>query len=199
MNSPEDPQARIVKLMREATTSGSSERDGNTVKVRGNGNTVAGGDVYNFNPTIRPKVTVKTGDGVIDAKQKAEISTKLKQWLTARNAVRREKMTIAAAWSAFNAAMKVNSYAELRPEQFPGALDWLKKQRAILSSMKSAPTKIVGFRNDMITAIKARSKQLGDLNYYRPHIVKSYGVESLTGLSDRQLQELRAWIMQQRR
>lgn len=209
MNRDEPPEDKIVRLMREAAPKPSKTKKptiekpsvaGNQVSSTGDGNLIVGGDMqYIAGPAPRPKVTVKTGDGVIDATQKAEIMLKVRQWNAAHNLIRRNKMSMAAAWSAFNAAMKVNSYAELRPEQLPDALAWIKRQRAILSSMKSAPTKIPGFRVDMIKAIKARSRELGDDGYYRPHITKTYGVSSLTGMSDRQLQELRAWIMQQKR
>lgn len=195
----EKPEARLLRLMKEAPRAPNSDAQ-TTFDVSGNGNFVAGGDLnVNFGPPPRPRISVRTGEGVIDAEQKAELTARLKQWLMARNVVRRDKMSMAAAWSALNAAMKVNSYSELRPDQLPKALGWIQKQRAILSSMKSAPTKIEGFRADMIAAIKARSRELGDLNYYRPYIAKTHGISSLTGLSDRQLQELRAWIMRQRR
>lgn len=161
---------------------------------------MAGGDVtLNMGPAPRPRVIVKTGDGVIDAAQKAEITKRLKLWVTARNLVRRDKMTMAAAWSALNGAMKVNSYAELKPEQMPAALDWIKKQHAILRSMASAPTKLASFRSEAIGAIKARAKELGDQHYYTPYIARIYGLSSLAHLSDRQLQEVRAWIFAQKR
>lgn len=209
MSNEERPEDKIVRLMREAAPKPSEARTkrgekpslaGNQVSAVGDGNIIAGGDIhYNAGPAQRPKVTVKTGDGVIDARQKAEIMARVKQWNAAHNVIRRNKMTMAAAWSAFNAAMKVNSYAELRPEQLPAALGWLGRQRAILNSMKSAPTRVPGFRGEMIKAIKARSRQLGDDGYYRPYITTTYGLSSLTGLSDRQLQEVRAWIMRQKR
>ncbi len=90
-------------------------------------------------------------------------------------------------------------YHELTPEKLPEALKWIREQTGILTSMKSAPSKIDGFRGQMISAIKARCKNLGDMHYYVPHLVKTYGVESLTHLSDRQLQEVRAWMFRQRR
>ena len=168
--------------------------------VSGNGNITAGGDVnMSMGPPPRPKVVVQTGVGVIDAKQKADLTKKLKLFVAARNSVRKGQMTMQATWAAVNAEVGVNSYHEMTPEQYRMACAWIARQRAILNSMKSAPLKIEGFRTDMIRAIKARSRELGDLNYYRPHIAKTYGVSSLTDMSDRQLQELRAWIMQQRR
>lgn len=199
----DDPKKKIIDLFNKGTRknrTSAKPKGGNSVSVSGNGNVVAGGDVhYHAGPKPRPKVTVQTGVGVINAKQKADLTKKLNQWLTARNVVRRDKMTIQAAWSAMNSHVGVNSYHEMTPEDYQAALAWLKRQHAILNSMASAPVKIGSFHNDMIKAIKARSKQLGDLNYYRPYIAVTYGVDSLTKLTDRQLQEVRAWIMRQRR
>lgn len=208
MGDFDDLENKVVQLMARTTpkTQQTGESDGSrllnsvVVSINGNGNAVAGGDInLNVGPAPKPKIIVKTGDGVIDASQKAELRRRLDQWLTARNAVRKSRMTHGAGWNAFNKAMDVNSYAELKPEQMPAALAWFGKQMAILRGMKSAPTKIKGFRYETMGAIKARAKQLGDLHYYTPYIVKTYGLSSLAHLSDRQLQEVRAWIFAQKR
>lgn len=206
---PEEDKRKIARLMREtaprkprARKPAKPEEPSNVYNISGNGNFTAGGDIHLHHPAPppqRPQVVVQTGVGVIDAKQKATLKAKLEQYIAARNLIRVDKMSLAAGWSAMNAWVGVNSYHEMTPEQYKRALAWLLRQRAILRSMKSAPIKDTGFRNDMIGAIKARSRQLGDLSYYRPHITQRYGVSSLKGLSDRQLQEVRAWIMQQRR
>lgn len=194
----EKPEARLLRLMKEAPRSPNS--DAQTFDVSGDGNFVAGGDLnVNFGAPPRPRVTAKTGDGVIDAAQKADLTKRLKQWLSARNVIRRDTMSIAAAWAALNAAVGVNSYHEITPDKLPLAKQWITRQRAILTSMKSAPAKMESFRGDAIKAIKVRSKQLGDLHFYVPHISKTFGAESLTQLSDRQLQEVRAWIFGQRK
>ena len=150
-------------------------------------------------PPPRPVVSVQTGIGVIDAKQKAELTERVKEWLKLRGEIRKTPMTMGAAWAALNKKMGVNSYHELTPQQLPAAIKWLQRQTAILLKMKSAPVKVENFRTLAISAIKARSKQLGDQHYYVPHLVKTYGVTSLTHLSDKQLQEVKVWLFGQRR
>lgn len=150
-------------------------------------------------PTPRPVVEVQTGVGVIDARQKAELTERVEEWLKLRNSIRKVPITIQAARAALNKKMGVNSYHELTPQQLPAAIKWLQKQTAILLKMKSAPVKVENFRTLAISAIKARSKQLGDQHYYVPHLVKTYGVTSLTHLSDKQLQEVKVWLFGQRR
>ena len=150
-------------------------------------------------PPPRPVVSVQTGVGVIDARQKAELTERVEEWLKLRNSIRKVPITIQAARAALNKKMGVNSYHELTPQQLPAAFKWLQKQTAILLKMKSAPVKVENFRTLAISAIKARSKQLGDQHYYVPHLVKTYGVTSLTHLSDKQLQEVKVWLFGQRR
>lgn len=150
-------------------------------------------------PPPRPVVSVQTGVGVIDARQKAELTERVEEWLKLRNSIRKVPITIQAARAAMNKKMGVNSYHELTPQQLPAAFKWLQKQTAILLKMKSAPVKVENFRTLAISAIKARSKQLGDQHYYVPHLVKTYGVTSLTHLSDKQLQEVKVWLFGQRR
>lgn len=198
----EKPEDKIVRLMRDNSTGRLMAEPQGNISVSGRGNVVAGRDVHIHNTTskpTRPKVIVQTGEGTIDAKQKADLTAKLKQFLMARNLIRVDKMSIAAGWSAINSHVAVNSYHEMTPDQYKMALAWIANQRRILNGMKSAPAKLPTFRADAIKAIKARSKQLGDLNFYRPHITVKFGISTLTGLSDRQLQELRDWIMQQKK
>lgn len=206
-NSPED---RISKLIKQTAPKPARKRrapakpaanmpTNNIVNLR---DVCAGRDV-NVNigavSDQRPIVQVQTGVGTINAKQKADVSAQLKRWLALRNKIRKNEMSVPAAWGALNGAMGVNSYHELTPEQLPAVFKWLREQTGILMSMKSAPLKVDGFRSQTIGSIKARCRQLGDMHYYVPYLVKTYGAESLTQLSDQQLQEVRAWLFNQRR
>lgn len=210
MPEHDSPEDRITKLIKKtapraprakkaASQSGAIITNSNLVNLD---NVRAERDI-NLNvgvlPAPKPVVKVQTGVGTIDAKQKADLAARLKRWLSLRNSIRKDEMSMGAAWGALNDAVGVNSYHELTPEKLPEALKWIRRQTGILMSMKSAPVKVDGFRNQTIGAIKARCKQLGDMHYYVPHLVKTYGAESLTHLSDRQLQEVRTWVFQQRR
>ena len=150
-------------------------------------------------PPSRPVVAVQTGVGVIDAKQKADLTERVKEWVKLHGEIKKTPKTMGAAWASLNRAMGVNSYHELTPQKLPAAIKWLQKQTAILLAMKSAPVKIGNFRALVIKAIKAKCRELGDMHYYVPHLVKTYGVESLTQLSDKQLQEVKTWLFGQRR
>ncbi len=156
---------------------------------------VAAGDIININPVFPVRVVVRTGDGVIDAAQKAELQRLVKEWVTARQQVRRGGFTYAAAWGAFNAAMAVNKYDELPMDRFGDARSWLMRQMGILKGMKSAPKRLPNWRNSTIAAIKARCRnQLGDQYAYIAFIGDRFGKQSLTQLADDELQKTKAHV-----
>lgn len=157
---------------------------------------VAGGNIINISPVLRPRVIVKTGDGVVDAKQKAELKRLVGEWVDARSRVRKSRSTYGAAWSAFNANFSINSYAELPMERFDEACSWLRRQLAIINGMKSASKVLPDWRPKAISAIKARCKnQLGDPDAYKPYIQTRFGKSSLTELTDDELRKTKVYVM----
>lgn len=171
-----------------------------TFNVTGSGNAVGEGNVVitgdiSINPVTRPRVVVKTGDGTIDAAQKAEILRLLDEWVAARAAVRRGEMTIPGSRKAFNNAFGLNSYHELPAEEFGNARAWIQRQIAIIGSMRCAPKKMPNWRNKVIASIKARCKnQLGNPDVYKPYIERKFGKESLTQLTDDELQTTKQYV-----
>lgn len=145
----------------------------------------------------RPKVVVKTGDGVIDATQRAELLRLKNEWLLAYNAVKAKPLSHASASSRLNAAMKVSGYAELKPEQFDKARTWLLRQAAMIRAMPSAPRKEGDkWRIARYKAIKARCKnQLGDEYAYVSHIQENFGKTSLTELDAKELERTYRYVM----
>lgn len=207
MTQDEDPTNKIVRLIKASAPAVKRARRpkpqlaGTAIAVTGNGNLVAGGDVHHttnvhHHVPARPLVVVKTGDGTVDAAQKAELQRLLALWMAAHNAVKTEKLTFAAAWGSFNKAMKINKYDELRPESFPRARAWLQRQAAIKTSMKSAPRKMPKWRTARYGAIKAKSiNQLGDEHAYVAYTQKKFGKSSLTELSDVELEATYRYVM----
>lgn len=190
--SQDDP--KIARLKAALTAAGPKPKRKRkpraSVEINGNSNIVGDGNVVLHSPRIEKKVVVKTGDGVIDAAQKAELRALIDQWVKARAAVRRGESTHAMAWSAFNNRFGINKYAELPMERFGEARRWLLKQIATIASMKSAPRKMPGWRQSRMRFIKAACKNdLGDPECYKPYIRERFGVESLAQLTDDQLQK----------
>lgn len=197
----EDPEKRVLRLMREGGKPKPAAKPkrkprpkaAQSIQVHGSGNVVAGRDVVS--PIVRPRVTVKTGDGVIDASQKAELQRLIADWVNVRGAVRKSGFSYGAAWSALNRHFGVNKYAELPMEEFGAARAWLQRQIAIVDGMPSAPRKVAGWRGRTIGKIKARAKnQLGDADIYKPWLEKRFGKDSLTLLTDDELQATRQHV-----
>jgi len=210
------PQAKIAQIIQKAAPATKKPRKTtkkqeltpptNNITFTGNGNVVAGGDVtqhitntvHNHAPAApaRPKVVVKTGDGVIDAEQRAALQALVREWMDTHKALKRQELTWPAAWGSFNKAMKVSGYAELKPEQFVKAKAWLRRRVAILNSMASAPKKVPDLRVKRYASIKAKCKnQLGDEFAYAPYIQKNFGKTSLTDLTDQELERTYRYVM----
>ncbi len=211
------PQEKIAKIIAKAAPAAKKPRkttkkqpltpQAGVIYVAGNGNVVAGGDVtqhitntvHNHAPApapARPKVVVKTADGTINAEQKAELLRLKNEWLLAHNAVKAKPLSHQAASIRLNAAMKVSSYAELKPEQFEKARAWLIRQTAMVRAMPSAARKDAKWRNARYKAIKTRCKnQLGDEYAYRPYIKREFKADSLTELGDQELERTYRYVM----
>lgn len=169
------------------------------IYVQGNGNAVAGRDIIHHYKPARPRVVVKTADGVIDATQKAELMQLRNAWMATHNAVKKSELTHQAAWGKFNAAMKISGYAELKPERFEAGCNWFRTQIAMLNSMRSAAKKVPGHNNKRIGAIKARCKnQLGDEFAYMAYIIKNFDKSSLTDLDALEMEKTYRYIMTKR-
>jgi hypothetical protein len=170
----------------------------NVTSIKGSGNIVAGGDIHmTVQPQrsrYRPKTIVQTGAGTINAAQKADLTRRVKAWVAVHNEVMGTPKSMAAAWSALNNRMNVNSYHELRPDQLPAAIKWLVDQRGRMLTASGQPEDVEGLRGAIISAIKARSKELGKARYYQEHIQMIYQAESLTELTEAELKAVRAWL-----
>jgi hypothetical protein len=207
-----DPSERLKAILDQAAPAAPAKKrtppkgqikpvDG-VIYVAGDGNVVAGGNLtqtitHIHEKPARPKVVVKTADGVIDASQKAELLRLKNDWVLAHNAIKKNVLSHQSAWAKLNKAMKVNSYAEIKSEQFEKAKAWLQKQSAIIRSKPSAAAKEGDkWRNARYAAIKARCKnQLGDEFAYKNYIKRNFNADSLTELGTAPLDQTYRYIM----
>lgn len=192
MTDREDHKKKIIDIIKSANQ-GQEDTQPPSISVNGDGNMTAGRDL-NINPIIKKKVVVKTGDGAINAQQKAEIQARLKAWIDSHNLVKKSELTYPAAWGKFKKRFKVNSYHELHQDLFKEAVNWLNTQKAIIQGMKSAPKKDPTVRPSAIRFIKARCKQLGDEFCYVDYIQRRFSKTSLADLDDDELRATRAYI-----
>lgn len=79
------------------------------------------------------------------------------------------------------------------------AVQYIRREMAILRSMKSAPRKDAGWRNGRISQIKARCKgQFEGVDIYKPYIKKNFRADSLTELSDDELQKTYLYVFKKK-
>ena len=168
--------------------------------------TAGNGDGHGIGNTIiktekvvhKPKIQVKTGDGVVTAEQKARIQQLVKDWISTHDAVKQTKLTPAAAWSITNKQAGVNSYHEIPAEKFDKIEKWLLKQIALVNAMPSAKKKSSTWRATRIKGIQSRCNELGMQVKRKEYMKKYFGKDSLTMLSDDDVEKVYRWVMSQK-
>lgn len=173
---------------------------GTVISINASGQAQAAGrDIINHHhskPQRAPRVTVIPGDGVISEEQKVALAALRDEWLTLHAAIKKKPLSHAAAWARINKAAGATSYHLIRIENFAAAIAYVNRQMALLRSMPSAPAKDKKWRASRIGGIKLRCRnQLADPDAYKPYIRKNFSAESLTALSDDELQRTYAYIM----
>ena len=200
----EDKKSKVVKLITDAVKPKRAPRRkpaqpaGNVINIKtgnGDGNGIGNTIIKTENVIHRHKVEVKTGDGVITAWQKGTLQQLVKDWVAVRDDVRKSELSFAAAWSAVNKQAGVNSYHEIPAEKFSSVERWLLKQIAIVNSMPSAPSKAKGWRDSRIKGIQARCNELGIQDKRKVYMLKNFGKDSLTLMSDDEVDRVYRWAM----
>lgn len=172
---------------------------GISISVSGTGaHKVAGRDFFDQSTRIErivpPPVVVKTGDGVLDAQQKAEIR-RLVNEVVKDSVVKRTPRTPQSVYSQLNRHMKVNSYAEIRHQDFSEAATYLSTKGAIYRAMSSAHKKNPDWRRKRIAAIHARCKERGFEEWRIKYMKEKFGRESMIDMPDSELETLYRAVM----
>lgn len=150
-------------------------------------------------PSARPRVVVQPGPQHISEEQKAQLKALCDEWVKLHAALKKRPLTYGAAWSRINKAAGTSSYSLMLKERFADAVALIKREMATLRNMRSAPSKDDSWRAKRVSAIKARCKnQLGDPDFYKAYIKKSFQAESLADLATEELQKTYAYIMAKR-
>jgi len=128
--------------------------------------------------------------------QKRTLQDLCKEWVDLHNAIKRNKLTYASAWSRVNKAAGSRSYHYIRRECFDTTCAYIRREMAMLRNMGSAPAKDLEWRSKRIGAIKARcNNQLGTPDAYKAYIARNFKAASLTELATDELQKTYAYIM----
>lgn len=193
----DDKKSNVIDLFKSASKPKRTVRSKPTIEVNGDSNIIGNGNTVIKTERIihRPKVEVKTGDGVVSAEQKARLQQLVKDWMDARSSVRKSELSYGAAWSSVNKKAGVNSYHEIPVTKFKSVETWLLKQIAIIHSMPSAPAKSTQWRSSRIKGIQARCSELGIQDDRKKYMLKTFGKDSLTMLSDADVDKVYRWAM----
>lgn len=179
----------------------SSERhkptsEGNVFYVGGAGNVVAGRDVIQVQKAPVVRHVIQPGPEHISEAEKLELRALCTEWVELHRTLKKQALSYGMAWAAINKEAGATSYHLILKERLPSAVKFIRRQMAMLRSMRSAPSKDDQWRSKRIAAIKLRSKnQLGDPDAYKPYIRKNFNALSLADLATDQLQRTYSYIM----
>lgn len=195
-SSLEDELLEIARLLsgEDSPVENSDDIHKPSTYVNGSGNIVGDGNTINnvihFNHPVKKLVQVKTGDGVVDANQKHIIKTLIYEWVEMHNSIKKSSLTHQSAWSQLNNSMKVNSYHEIKHDDFSKSVKYLRSKIGALRNMASAPKKVTDWRSQTIKSVQARCSEMGWQGWRKEHMAKKFGKSSMTELNDAELQQL---------
>ena len=193
----ESQKDKIVRLINSATPAKKSPTRRSakpTIQVQGNGNTVAGRDViHTERVTVRHDFT--PGPQHITEEQAHELMTLMDEIVKIEKGVKKTPRNEAAVRGAFKTKFKLGSYRALASDRFDEAKKYLQTEIGRLRSAKSAPKKLDDQRSARYKAIHARERQLGISQWRKDYVKDRFGKESLTELSDQQLEQTYRAVM----
>ena len=161
------------------------------IRITGGGShQVAGRDLHiSVDKLSPPKVIVKTGDGVLNAAEKATLRQLVAEVVEA-SLVKQRPRTHASVWNALNRRMHVNSYSEIKSTEFATAVSLLRRDLAVYMARASAKKKVPGWRVKRIRAIQSRCRERQWEDWRRRYMREKFGRESLVELSDDEVETL---------
>lgn len=167
--------------------------------VRGTTNIIGNHGAVNIlqvQRTPRVRRIIQTSDEHITQEQRVELHALKDEWVELHDAIKKRPLSHSSAWKRINASAGATTYREIEQHKFSDAVDFVKKEMAILRNMKSAPRKDDSWRAAKIGAIKARCKnQFSGIDIYKPYIRKHFDASSLTELATDELQRTYAYVM----
>ncbi|MBI5658075.1 MAG: hypothetical protein HZC43_00660 [Nitrosomonadales bacterium] len=201
----DDKKKKVVELFKKNAKPKSKPRKpaapvGNVIHVNGDGAVVgqiAGGDIHNHHneKPPRPRVVVAPGPDVISEAQKVALLNLRGEWIAVHDSVKQKKLSIAAAQGRINKQAGVTSYHLIKAAVYDSLVKWIKQQIALVHAMPSAPVKSTVWRSSRIKGIQSRCNELGIQDKRKAYMLKTFGKDSLTLLSDDDVEKVYRWAM----
>jgi len=194
---------RVVEQIKDVLDSARPEDiapdAGVSINVTGKGgNRIAGRDFYDQSVRVEkvtpPVVIVKTGEGVLNAEEKAEVQRLVNEVVDGSGA-RRKRRTHASVYAQLKRFMHVNSYAEILRSDFSKAVAYLRRMGAIDNSLPSAHKRNPHWRQKRIAAIHARCKERGWEEWRVTRMKEKFGRGSMTQMPDSEIEALYRAVM----
>lgn len=151
------------------------------------------------NHVIRTRVDSKPGKEHITLEQASKLQQLVKQVAAAEEIAKRSPKSIRAIWASLNAHCKVPSYKLIALSDYDKAETYLRKWLGRLSNTATSKNNDPDWRKKKYAYIKLNVKQLELEDWLKSYLEKNFSVESLTELSDEDLQKTYAAVSTKKR
>ncbi|AGI35954.1 helix-turn-helix domain-containing protein [Mannheimia haemolytica] len=139
--------------------------------------------------TTKTKAIIEPTDKHISEETARRLQDLVKEIVELEQKVKASPKTFQAVWASLNKHCGVATYRQIPVEKTEKAITYLRKWIGRLSSSKSAPKKIGNeWRSKKYAYIKINTKGLEQ--WLSGHLQQKYLVESITELTDEQLQKV---------
>lgn len=199
----EKPEDKIVRLMRDNSTGRLGAANQITVSVSGEGNFVAGGDLHVYQQAPKPARRQPVQPGVVHITE--EHRRILKRLVgdigETEGRLKKSPKVYGAVYAAlFKRFEGVNKLEQIPLSGFDEARSYLHQWLGRLNSMPSAPVKNVDdWRKRRYAFIKVNTKADEDAAALTSYIKRNFSAESLTELSNDELEKAYRYVAQRKR
>lgn len=132
---------------------------------------------------------VKPGQEHVSFEQMAKLQDLVKQVWEAEKIAKKEPKSMRAIWSSLNSFCKVPSYKFIALTDYDKAETYLRKWLGRLSSTPTSRKNDPEWRKKKYAYIKLNIKKFSLEDWFASYMQKNFGVDSLTELSDTDLQK----------
>lgn len=199
----DDPKKKIVRIMKEAAPKRRAPRKpspppavSNVFNISGSGNITAGGDVHVHQPAPALRPPVQPGVEHITPEQR-KILKKLVDDISETEArLKKNPKVYASVYSVlFRQFPDVKKLEQIPLTGFEAARSYLHQWLGRLNAMPSAPVKNVDdWRKRRYTYIKVNTKVPEDADALAAYIKRNFSAESLTELSNDELEKAYRYV-----
>jgi hypothetical protein len=196
MSDDQDVQGKIIDFLKHAKGKSIGNKQpskAHSVLIENSTGVIVGDNAQLTNIVTR-KIINRTivkrtpGDGYISDEQAAELTSLVHDIVDLEKILKKKPRTYAAVWSTLFRRLLVTKRDLIPLEKYDDAISFLIQQKGMLTSMPSARKHLPDWRKRKYAYVHMKVKEFDLEQRLREHLIRRYGVFSLTELDDYKLE-----------